>query len=304
MSSNKSLKASKVLVEALLGDLASQSSDPSQSPFRSKDEIAAEPTAILTGSPKSTASSTDFANPQPPETRGAEATFLAGRKEVSQVLEPRTAIGQARPSAWQSPSEAQIQQIENLRLAQKKILELERELERLREENDSLLSTTEFARAQSEEMKSQLLQMERARSEQAQTYLAELNVLRENLRESERLRAKLKNRVEEIQSRLHSDMKKIRVRERELENRLELAKIEKSALLKSKDESLLELKTQVDSLKIELQQVQQRNRDLKIEGQTQQEQLSRSVRALKLALSNLEGMEKTDLTLAPFRKAE
>lgn len=317
MSSNKSLKPSEAFVEALLGDLASQNSSPNssrnsdalESQSRSKDEIAAEPTAILTGAPKTDAPSLDLKNPYSLETPGTDATFRAGRKEASQVLEPRTAIGQARPggarpSPWQSPSEAQIQQIENLRLAQKKILELERELEKLRDENDSMLSTTEFARNQSEEMKSQLLQMERARSEQAQAYLSELNLLRENLRESERLRAKLKNRVEELQSRLQADMKKIRVRERELENRLELAKLEKSALMKTKDENLLELKAQVDSLKIELQQAQARSRDLQLEGQAQQEQLSRSVRALKLALSNLEGMEKTDLTLAPLRKAE
>ena len=124
-----------------------------------------------------------------------------------------------------------------------------------------------------------------------------------NVKESEihRLRAK----VEELESRLSNDLRKIRVRERELENRLELSKMEKMALLKSKDETILDLKRKTDSMDIEIESYQNRINELNQKIEANQEQFARTVRALRIALTNLEVNENTSsITIAPFKKAE
>ena len=100
-------------------------------------------------------------------------------------------------------------------------------------------------------------------------------------------------------------MKKVRVRERELENRLELSKMEKVALVRTKDESILELKRKIDLMSVELDNYKTKCIELNQKIESNQEQFSRTVRALRLALTNLEANEHTlSITLAPLKKAE
>ncbi len=290
MGSSKNKKASEDLMSTWLDDL------------KSEPKAAPDATSILS-------SPAEEPQQEPP----ADGTQVVQKNKNFEDPKTKTSFGAARPSsrsggAWQNATDGQLLQSENLRLAQRRISELEKEVEKLREENEVLASASEFAKGQVEDLQNKVMQVERARSEQAQTYLAEISMLKEAQRESEKTRGRLKAKVEELQGRLHADLKRIRVRERELENRLELSKLEKTALLKSKDDNLLELKAKLDEKTMDLQLVQRKNKELLAEINRQNEQFVRTVRALRLALTNLEAMEKTDVTdnvtVAPIKKAE
>jgi predicted nucleic acid-binding Zn-ribbon protein len=110
-----------------------------------------------------------------------------------------------------------------------------------------------------------------------------------------------RQKIEELEARLKSDFKKIRVRERELENRLELVKAEKTALLRAKDENILELKRKIDHLQSELDNYRGKVLELNKTIDANQEQFKRTVRALRLALSNLEVKEEN---VVPLKKAD
>jgi predicted nucleic acid-binding Zn-ribbon protein len=108
-------------------------------------------------------------------------------------------------------------------------------------------------------------------------------------------------KIEEFETRLSSNLQKIRVRERELENRLELMKMESSAVVRSKDEMILEMKRQIDQMGHELENYRQKGQELNRQIDEKQETLRRTVKALRLALTLLEGgAEEID----PIKKAK
>lgn len=200
-----------------------------------------------------------------------------------------------------SPTGAALAQSENLRIAQGRILELEQEVERLRVENEELAAAGETFRRKSDELSSRAEDLEN-RYDNAVASHAEEKVLllenKENLRhELEALKAK----NEDLELRISTNIQKIRVRERELENRLELVKMEGSALIRSKDELILDLKRQMDQLNLELNNYRTKSQEMNRMILDKQDILRRTVKALRLALTMLEGDEES---AAPVKKAK
>jgi chromosome segregation ATPase len=200
--------------------------------------------------------------------------------------------------------DAQLVQAENLKLAQNRLNEMEKELEKLRGENESLYSATEVAKEQVEQLSSKVLRLERLSKDDSDTHEQELAIYKNSLNEKDEENLRLRQKVQEMEARLSADLKKIRVRERELENRLELSKLEKSALVRSKDDTILDLQRKIDQLTHELDTYKNRCIDLSEKVEGHHDQLSRTVRALRLALTNLEVSENTGVTIAPLKKAE
>ena len=197
------------------------------------------------------------------------------------------------------------QQAETLKIAQLKIIELEKEVENLRRENIILSSASEMAKHQSEDFRLKIQSLERAHFDLKENGESELKIFKDGLLKKDTEIHRLRSKIDELENRLSNDLKKVRVRERELENRLELARMEKNALVRTKDENILDLKRRNETMESEIEKFQQTVLDLneKIEGN--QEQFSRTVRALRIALTNLEVSENTSsITLAPIKKAE
>lgn len=216
---------------------------------------------------------------------------------------PRSSRGNPSSATGQA-SDMQLGQAENLKLAQARITELEKELERLRNENELLSSAGSIARQRIEELTEKIHQVERARVDAIERAEMEMKVVRDGLSDKSRELNKAKKKIEELESRMQTDVRKIRVRERELENRLELARLEKTALVRSKDETILDLKRNLDLLNMELESYKQKASELQSKIDEQQEQLGRTVRALRLALTNLESSDSTSGQVVPIKKAE
>jgi chromosome segregation ATPase len=198
-------------------------------------------------------------------------------------------------------ADAQLMQSDNLKLAQQRILELEKEIDKYRQDNELLSSAGEIMRNRADEYQAKASQLEYAKKDMEEQMGQEISLLRESLRHKDDDLLRMKKKIEELEFRLANDFKKIRVRERELENRLELAKMEKTALVRSKDESLLDYKRKIDQLQMELDGYKQKSVELHRIIDSNQEQFKRTVRALRLALTNLEGHEDN---IVPIKKAE
>lgn len=212
--------------------------------------------------------------------------------------------GRSPASSAGQQSEGQLVQAENLKLAQVRILELETEMERLRQENELLASAGSIAKRRLDELMEKVNLIERSKNDTLEQSDLELKILRESLMDKDRELIKNKKRIDEMDGRLNTDLKKVRVRERELENRLELARMEKTALVRTKDETILDLKRKIDILSGELDSHRQKSSELQSKIDGQQEQLGRTVRALRLALTNLETTDSTSGQLVPIKKAE
>jgi hypothetical protein len=210
------------------------------------------------------------------------------------------------PRGKSSAFESQFSRAENLKVAQQRILELERDIEKYRKENEMLSSANEIAKSRIEEMISKTLLLEKQRIELKELNESELRIFKDGLISKDSEIHRLRSKVEELESRLANDLRKVRVRERELENRLELSKVEKTTLLRTKDEAILELKRKTENLQAEIESYQNKIIELGQKIEANQDQFARTVRALRLALTNLEVSEgtATSITLTPIKKAD
>jgi hypothetical protein len=197
--------------------------------------------------------------------------------------------------------DASLAQAENLRIAQNRIIDLEKEIERLRQENDEILTASEIIRNKSEEFTLKISQLEKENVEIKSEYKNENSLLKGSLVFKDSENSKLQEKVEELEVRIKNDFKKIRIRERELENRLELMKAEKQAVVKSKDELLLELQRKNDISKSELETYRNKVQELNKTIESYQNQIKITVRTLRLALSHVE--DKGDNQPIQYKKA-
>ena len=229
------------------------------------------------------------------------------RNKSSSDFDVKVSVGNFRGSSRTGAAnvltsvDASLAQAENLKLAQQRILELEKEVEHLRAENEELASAGEIIRSRTDELTVRISSLEKEKDEVRESAQSEILILKGNLQYKENEVAKARIKVEELETRLKSDFKKIRVRERELENRLELLRAEKAALVRSKDEYILDQKRKIDQLSQELDNYRKKCLELNKTLEANQDQFKRTERALRLALTNLEVKEES---LTPLKKAE
>ncbi len=84
--------------------------------------------------------------------------------------------------------------------------------------------------------------------------------LRERTDKARAIETKLKittDEVEKVKERVRLDIRRIRVREKELENQLEILKKDSTALLMARDEKILELKRKIDLIEFNMELVQE-----------------------------------------------
>lgn len=198
-------------------------------------------------------------------------------------------------------AESNLAHADNLRIAQEKILDLESENEKLRLQNEELMAASEIIKERSDLLSSQVSDYKNDREGLEESFKNETVLLKNHLakKDSELQKAVLK--ADELESRLKFDMKKIRVRERELENRLELIRAEKNAIVKNKDEQILDLRRKMDVLQMEVDSYRQKCVELNKSIELNQESFKRTTRALRLAMANLELQEENKV---PLKKAE
>lgn len=310
---SQSLSRKKVVEsESIQSEIVSSKSDRSEVAKENEEselvEKISEIANIEKTQPISVSSKEKFQSHTDEVDKTVAVTAFAQRHQTESkpLVEEKIVIGSSRPSAVKSglvhtSVDASLAQAENLRMAQQRILDLEKEIDRLREENNDLSVAGNIVRQKNEEISSRLLNMEKERLELQESLENEIMVLKGNMEFKEAEVIRLRDKVEELEVKLRTDFKKIRIRERELENRLELAKAEKFALVRAKDENILDLQRKLDHLKNEMDSYRSKILELNKTIETYQEQMKRTVRALRLALTNL---EVKDEEAVHYKKAE
>jgi hypothetical protein len=251
---------------------------------------------------------------EPPEKSNADATVavagLSFQSNKPLFQNVRVAVGQnqgVKASVGQifTSADASLVQAENLRIAQQRILDLEKEIDQLRYENDQLGSAGDVIRQKYEDLTARNFQLEKERSDLRESFQTEVSILKGKVEFRDMELVKAKNKVDEYEQRLKQDFKKIRIREKELENRVELMKVEQTAITKSKDEQILDLKRKMDHLNDEIEVYRSKVLEFNKTIESQQEQFKRAIRALRVAFSSLEGHgESTQENVVPLKKAE
>lgn len=188
-------------------------------------------------------------------------------------------------------AETALAQTENLKIAQQRILELEKELESLRKENQDLAFAGDMIKKNYEQADAELKSLKNKYNEEVESFKEERKLLKQTLSFKDGEIYELERKTTALEDQLQQDIHRVRMRERELENRLELLKVENSTLLKTKNETILDLKRSIDQLNLELETFRNKGQELNKKLENKQEALRRTVKTLRLALAMLEGSD-------------
>ncbi len=173
--------------------------------------------------------------------------------------------------------------------------ELSRENRRLQKENSVLHTRLREVEHSYEEMSRKVIYLEKLLSEGERTLAME-----KESREIDQKNSSEKNkfleiqlstaneRYEELKNRVRKDIRKIRIKERDLEAKLEIARRDTEALIGSRDKRVLEMQRKIDALEFDLDQVQDSRIQAESEAERYLAKLSRVARALNLAIGMIE----------------
>ncbi len=103
---------------------------------------------------------------------------------------------------------------------------------------------------------------------------------------------KAEKKLEEFRERVRNDILKIRLKERELSNKLELQKRDAEALLSAKDERLLAQKREIDRLEFEIDNLKERMIDDTRRAEERAAKLTRALKSLRMAQGMLSGIQE------------
>ncbi|MCZ0933319.1 MAG: hypothetical protein OXJ52_09240 [Oligoflexia bacterium] len=212
-----------------------------------------------------------------------------------------------REQAPSSPLQMHLVQSESLRIAQEKIGDLEEEILSLREKNESLISAGEVLQEHNESFKSKLEELKLSLNDEKKSFEDEKEILLSAMEEAREQLIRLRNKNQELEKRIASSFHGIRQRENALEGRIEILKMENSAVQKEKDKNILELKKDILKLKSNLENSHKKNHELNVLNSKLKESSRRAISALRATIYNLEGAKLNEETVVSqsknFKKA-
>jgi hypothetical protein len=187
-----------------------------------------------------------------------------------------------------------LKQSEHLRIAQRKINDLEDEVAKLRRENEDLASAGETFKKLNDEYYAEIESLKAKLHDGRQTSNQEIKLLKKIHQNKDKQINQLKQQIDDYKSRIDNNFQRVRKREKDLEHRLEIAKIEEAAVVKSKDQLILELKRRIDEVSHESDNFRKKSQENYKELQKKQQVVRGVVRALRIALTKLEGDDDSD----------
>lgn len=295
---NENIKAPKLRMGQEDGPRDESEVDASNLTTPSNEQIPKFPPETLRGNSDQSTSTAATMSSTAVNTEADRTIAVEGAKGNRAILQEKVATGALRGTRngqVYTSLDASLAQSETLKIAQTRIKELEIEIDRLRTENDDLASAGDVVTRRVEDLQIRVHRLEKEKGDLADQSRNEQLILKGNLQFKDAELSKAKAKLDDLDMRIKSDFRKIRVRERELENRLELVRGEKQALMRAKDEKILDLQRRLDQYKSELDLYRSKVQDLNKIMENQHDQMQKTVRALRIALVNLEHEDSSDM---------
>ena len=189
-----------------------------------------------------------------------------------------------------SPLEITLQQSESLKAAQARIGALEGELQKLRQDNESLVSAGEVLKENRERLLAENEELRRSREESQESFEDEKGVLLNTLEEMKKEQSRLSDTNKNLEKRLSVDLQSIRARELALEGQMEIMKLEGTALQREKDARIIDLQKESRRLNNNLLSSHKKIQELQTRADKLRESVRKSLSVLRATIHNLEGL--------------
>lgn len=171
---------------------------------------------------------------------------------------------------------------------------------------DTYIKQNRLLTAQLDEAQRNIARLQVEMEEEKREHSEQFSILKsdfdEKLKEAGATQEQMKELVrrrEEFKEKVREDLKRIKLKERELENKYELLKNDTQTLLEAKDKQILELKKKVDALDLELESFDDRLRESANVLNSVGAKKRRLIETLKLAISLLEDIDKETVGIVP-----
>ena len=192
------------------------------------------------------------------------------------------------PVSAGSPMEITLRQSESLKAAQSQILVLEKELQKLRRDNEALVSAAEVLKEKQEQLMGENENLLRGREEDRESFDEEKEVLIGTLDDGRKGQQKLEAYNRELEKRLAQDLDSVRSRELDLQGQIEIMKLEGMALQREKDNKIIEMIDSTRRLKRNLENSNKEKQELYSKLNRFKENARKAVSALRATIHNLE----------------
>jgi chromosome segregation ATPase len=173
-------------------------------------------------------------------------------------------------------------------VAQARIKELEIERDHLRTELDKSVLKFEDVQRQFTQLKDMSQDGNHKHRNKIEILEDEKTILRDRLSAKDKEIQQLKKQNEELEFRFRSDLQKIRIKEREYENKNIILKAENHAISKTKDEMIIDLQNKIGQLEYEINQFKHLLSEKRNDNTELKDRQARTVKALRVALNILE----------------
>lgn len=175
-----------------------------------------------------------------------------------------------------------------IKLTEEKALRLESELEKISLQYETLDTEHQLLVKKNEELTLKLASLQEELENLREQRATEQDLANQALVLKEQELLNYQEKTQQLENKLKNEFRHTRSFERELENRIEILKVEKGAISQAKDAKILELQKKLEEELSENQNLREKIELLQNSLTQKQDQSKRTYRALKLALTNLE----------------
>ena len=231
-------------------------------------------------------------------------------KEDSIELKKKDSVAKSKAASQKNSMEnasllqVQLLQSESLRLAQERIISLEKELQELRENNEALASAGDVFEEKIEQLLLKNEELLKEKEEGKDQFKDEKQILTEALKASRKEKEKLDAHNKELGNRLSKDLQSIRGRENSLENRIEIIKMESSVLQREKDKKILSLQKSIHKLDNNSKQAYKKNQKTQEKIKNLQDNSRKTIAVLRATIHNLEGSQSQETTEVSIKEED
>lgn len=185
---------------------------------------------------------------------------------------------------------------EKLKLAQDKVLNLEKDLLSLKKQNKDLAAASSLIAKKHKITLENFSNLKYDVNSNKDNFQNEKDVLLNTLKDAKTKINKLKSNIKELESQLSNDLDGVRSKEMALEGRIDILKMESSILQKEKDNNILDLKKDNKKIKEDLNILNKKNQELLKTNQEFKKKSHRAVSVLRATICNLEGLDHVEDT--------
>jgi len=216
-------------------------------------------------------------------------------EESEKIISPNSHLDQDNLTTLKNYIALKEKEVADLRDQQKQyqtvLLKLKRTHSELTHTNLELQQELETAKSSEQQIKKEM-------SHLREKFETDIAILKNDYEQQQRQNGSFQEQLQDLNRQktawketIAEDLKKIKIKERELENRYELLKQDTETLLDSKDQQILELRKKTDAFELELESLEERLRSEHAVLNSIDSKKRRLIETLKLAISLLEQID-------------